>query len=1519
MVKIMDVLGLDYNPAISATKAFENRIASLNKQLLQMKSLAAQSAKDINNTFSSTLGVMGGNKTILGQYGNPLKSIQTEAVKAKKTIEDIGSTSITPMKVPKPDDGEFNVWESEMKRRISWFTTGGLFYGTISAAKEAVKAISEVEMGMVEIARVMEDSSFVFNEYRDELLQLGVDYGQSFDVVQDIALRWAQAGYGVSDSLENTKSSLLALNTAELDAKNATESLIGIMAQWKMTSAELPLLLDKINKTADDFTLTSQDLVDGLLRSSGAAKIMGLSLDETISLLTIMREASGRTGQEVGNALNSILSYIQRPSSIRMMESLGIDMFADEAKTQFRNVMEVFQEVAVRWDTASDQIRDGFVQAADDAGLFSEELATALGLQQQWDDLQQRDIAQASAGVYRRNYYIGMIERLSEAQNVLNGLTDAAGYSQAENARTMDTLQKKYEGLKTAATQLAVSLGDSGLLEVFKGLLDIGTGVLQMFTKLPKPVQDGVLAFTAMFAVLKAGQAAINTFNLATGATATTSKAAAAGMTEMAAAATATAAATNTATAASKGFMAANKWLLIISAAVSAISMIAGAVGRYKEEQEKLIETTKQDIKILEEQKQGLAELAQEYETLKEKERNLTATEEEKQRLLEVQKELVELYGVSATGVDAEGRAFADSIEVIKLRTAALKEQFEIQQKLLESKSKEKDDERISKITALTDQRNYITKRIKELESYMAELDAYIQGGSPTDYIQKEIIDFYDDPVARAKELLQAASDYVSGYIPKLKELRDEIEEITEDNRDFLANEADSLIRDMHSKGDDLSSAAKAFVMSFADALADQPLTTNAQKEALQAFVDEIVASNLDELTQKYNSAAEIFDTAGMEEASKGIQKIIDNIVSLHPELEEAATVIATSWQDVVTRSEAATGSLDRFGKTVEEIREKSNALNSEVKNLNQIMYDLQRGQELSAEQVFELIDKYPKLAQYIIKVGDAYKFEESALDVLREAKINEQKAALDAEATKTAATITETHKRLTAYGVEVSAIHDLKTARSEYQKLGLLSPNMGYEAFTRTMQGAGLHNPFASEYEYQQAVAAGKQLLELGSLYESIEAKKKLLEDGMYGVTVPKSSGSPSNKALAEALKILDHQKRIGQLTTEQEISRLKEIEATYQMSADERMNIIERIYDAEQRLIKETEEAEKTALDERKKKREEFSDYYKKTITDIQDQLKNAYEERIGLIDQEIDKIDEQIKQLNRAEEARDHDQTIADLQDELAYWSVRTSEQARKKVKETQEKIAEEQHKRAVELQKQELEDKKDILEDEKRQWQSALNEMLDAFKGNNADIVASARINSKAAYEEWYNNYIVPMQQALQQGDLLGFQLGAGALQGSIDTLPSHDWGMTETDYQEFISNGMRWQELRAAGANAEELKALNAKNDALRIKYGRDPALGEYPVFHGGGKVLDDGKLIAQKGELIFPPNLSAVMERFIEAVRFGGSHVSTSSTSYDNRRETKIDKVLHIEHYHQEDDTDTEILARSLKRTLSAF
>ncbi len=383
--------------------------------------------------------------------------------------------------------------ETFWQRRVGWFVAGLGFYGGLNALRDTIKTIGDVEMGMTQIARVIEDTNFSFAGMREELFKLGKEYGMTFDKIQDIALRWAQAGYNMHDTLELTRDSLLALNTAELDAEQATSGLIAIMAQWGLTADQLLPVIDKINKVADDFAITSEDLVAGLTRSGGAAKVLGLTLEQTIAILTVMREATGRTGKEVGNALNSILSFIQRPKSIELFEKEGIKVWADEAKTTFRNVIDIFSDLAQRWPQMSQATQDMFVDAAEQAGLYTEEIAELTGTMKEFTDAQQRDLSQAAAGIYRRNYLLALLQNWSKINQVLLSQEQALGYSLKENQRTMETYQKKVEQLKVAYQELQVAIGESGLLDNLKGIVDVAREGVEWLNKADPTIKNFVV------------------------------------------------------------------------------------------------------------------------------------------------------------------------------------------------------------------------------------------------------------------------------------------------------------------------------------------------------------------------------------------------------------------------------------------------------------------------------------------------------------------------------------------------------------------------------------------------------------------------------------------------------------------------------------------------------------------------------------------------------------------------------------------------------------------------------------------------------------------------------------------------------------------------------------------------------------------------------------------------------------------------------------------------------------------
>lgn len=1440
LVKVMSTLGLNFNPAEQAIKSFETRIASLNRQLLEMKALALQGAKEINTAFSGQLGQLGGSKVILDQFGQPLKTVQSEAKKAAVTVGDMSTAYTKSSRAAKEHADrvqdvakKYNILGNEFQRRTSWFLTGALFYGGINAAEEAVQTISEVEMGVTQIARVMEDSTFVFKDYRNELLQLGVDFGQSFEKVQDIALRWAQAGYNVKDSLDLTRTALLALNTAELDAKNATESMIGIMAQWQLTAQDLPLVLDKINKTADDFTVTSQDLIDGLLRSSGAAKLMGLSLEETISLLTVMREASGRTGQEVGNALNSILSYVQRPKSIETFEHMGIQVFADQARTQFRNVLDIFRDIAAKWDTVSSDIQQGFIQAADDAGLFSEELATALGLQEQLNDLQQRDISQAAAGVYRRNYFIGMIERLAQAQEVLNNMTNAAGYSMRENARTMDTLEKKYESFKTSVQQLAVALGDAGLLDILKGVASGVTNVASAFAKTSPELKAFVttaLEIIGISGALKSVLGLFTTKNLLLGAEALL-----------------------------PGW---TKLLVIIPALVSGIALYvsnlskaSSGITELKRQQEDLTKSYNSQIEAADESSTKILGEAKAAETLANRLDELTKKEKlnvsEKAQLKSIVEQLsktlpnLNLRIEEQTGkIIGNTKAIRDNIEALKAQAIA--------------------------------------------QGYQQKAAA-----AGTAYVNQEVL------LGQTQNQLDIAKAELSELEKKYGAALNEINEVRE--------KWQSGIIDAATAGRWIAQINKNYGTS--GNIEQQIEERKKEIEKLQSLVIEQT-----ELLNKYSAEIDEYTTKALEKAPVSSGSGSGSTTSLGNEelvilykgdevkyvkASEVDKYLKQGWSRTYT-PKSGNGS----GRSSDDNPDLQNALRilEHKKRLNQISIEDEIAYLKNIEQL------YVRTAEERMDIAERiYDAEQALKDKQFRDSINwiNEKKALDQLSTQEEIAAWEKVKRDHKNNIEAVKEAELNLHRLRKQLMDeRLQASRDWINEKKALD----------QLSVEEEIAAWKRVL--NNQKDNIEAVKEArlnlykLQKQVLEETTSKEEAS------------IEHWSRLGVYSIQQQIDMYRELYSLKKMSTEEQWKLEEKIFDLYKDSFKEQQDSIKKAYEERLKAIEDEAEAAKKKQQDI------------------IDDIEEEERALERLLREHDYNEDIADLREQLAYWSVRTSEEARKKVAEINKEIAEKEHDHAIELARQALEDKKKAAQDEidnieetakqeKEKWQKAYEELEENFNEHNLNIISMAGTMSREAYQQWVDNYIIPLQNALKMGDLLSFESGVGSLNDSIIDLNNKTANSVNAQVYRLadsILNLKRQYEYGGDKSAADRAKqyyneleklSLTVANNLHNMNYEQAKKYIEsLPRAHTGAEVLTYGAAYLKPGELIFPPDLSTKLENLMSALYSRPIQQVQRTSVTDNRREIKIDKLLNIEKNYMEDQVDSEILSKELKRAV---
>ena len=354
---------------------------------------------------------------------------------------------------------------------------------------EVINEMVELESSMVQIDRVLNESSLNIDNYRDKLMQIAYDYGNSMDNVSDIALRLAQAGYDSNEVLALTQKTLLALNTAELNATQATDDMVAVMAQWGLMTGsateqaqQYGEIIDKINKVADNYPTTSQDIMDALKKTSSAFNLAGASIDETIALITAAEVASQRGGKVIGTALSNITQQLKDEKRLNIAESLGLNFFTDEKKTQFKGIVDIFAEMSQKMQQLKDAGKENSTEMQELLSIFT---------------------------VFRRNIGSSLLGQMSGEDNtylqVLNDSLTATGYSLQENAKYMATAKAAQEQFNVSVLQLKTEVWDKGVEDVYRNMLSLGTdlakgvtGLIDKFGLLPTTVGAATLAFTAL-------------------------------------------------------------------------------------------------------------------------------------------------------------------------------------------------------------------------------------------------------------------------------------------------------------------------------------------------------------------------------------------------------------------------------------------------------------------------------------------------------------------------------------------------------------------------------------------------------------------------------------------------------------------------------------------------------------------------------------------------------------------------------------------------------------------------------------------------------------------------------------------------------------------------------------------------------------------------------------------------------------------------------------------------------------
>lgn len=362
--------------------------------------------------------------------------------------------------------------------------TSRLLYSGLRLLRNAIKDVNETladtEKRIIAIQRVLPENSVGDQDLANRLYDLAIKYGQSFANVSDVATAFARSGQSYEETIKSTEAALVALNVAELDATQATDGMIAIMAQFGLEASEMLSVVDKLDKVADRFPVTTEKLLAALQRMGSSASLAGLSLDETIGIATTLSKATGRSGANIGTAANALIQYSTKEKALNTYASLSPEVAAIVAQYKIgaANVLDIWKALSKEINNLTyeqseklDVLADYF-ESGEGAGL-KEELESELG-----DIFNDISGVFSTANTFRKNYFVSLLKGIDTVGEAAQTALTSEGYAIQENEKEMQTYERRVASLKAQWHKLAND--EQGFLAFKKGLVDVGSTILSI-------------------------------------------------------------------------------------------------------------------------------------------------------------------------------------------------------------------------------------------------------------------------------------------------------------------------------------------------------------------------------------------------------------------------------------------------------------------------------------------------------------------------------------------------------------------------------------------------------------------------------------------------------------------------------------------------------------------------------------------------------------------------------------------------------------------------------------------------------------------------------------------------------------------------------------------------------------------------------------------------------------------------------------------------------------------------------
>ena len=359
----------------------------------------------------------------------------------------------------------------EALRKIGIFNIGyDIINGIENQFREGVQSVIDMDTALSNLNKVVDISKSEMLEMRDAAVSLGEELGRS---AVDVAEGMAEFGrqYKDLDQIkEMTESSIIGANVMDnVTSGEVAKSLTTILTSMELEASNAIDVINKLNEVQNNFRVESGDMLNALAEVGSTAKTSGVELNDLTGYITALTVATGKSGDEVGTAIRSIMARMYKSDSIKALKEINVQV--KDAEGNFRDFTSIMNDLDKVWQNLS--------------------------------QTQKIQTAQTVGGIQRYNDFISLVSNLDTAMEASATAADSFNSAVNENNIYLESIEGRMSSLTATAQGFWFNLIDSdaikggiSLLESFIKGLD---GMQQTFGSIPTAIgvaSSAILMFT---------------------------------------------------------------------------------------------------------------------------------------------------------------------------------------------------------------------------------------------------------------------------------------------------------------------------------------------------------------------------------------------------------------------------------------------------------------------------------------------------------------------------------------------------------------------------------------------------------------------------------------------------------------------------------------------------------------------------------------------------------------------------------------------------------------------------------------------------------------------------------------------------------------------------------------------------------------------------------------------------------------------------------------------------------------